>query len=258
MAADTFIPVWFDRRCHYASCGSEGVGLRLCGGCRVTRYCSKTCQRQHWPEHALVCASYRAQGTSARHVIPEVGPLIVREPFAEETMGLLAAKPKAHVLEDGGGPWRFARFSKPCLLAYFNEAGVRLLSRAAWSTWLEEHADAMCRLRNLFYDPEFRGLVAGGLVTSRESSTTSFSLRPIAEHLTETQLRRLVVTASIHGLGSFLVILPSSEERRQERRGERTPELRLEHVHILDPPERWRAIASASIGSFIVAPFVPE
>jgi len=28
-----------------------------CAGCHVTRYCSKLCQRKHWPVHKETCAS---------------------------------------------------------------------------------------------------------------------------------------------------------------------------------------------------------
>jgi hypothetical protein len=32
-----------------------------CGRCKVTRYCSKECQRKHWKEHKLTCVPYTPQ-----------------------------------------------------------------------------------------------------------------------------------------------------------------------------------------------------
>ena len=41
-----------------ADCGSvagEGVSLKACTSCMLARYCSPTCQRNHWPKHRKVC-----------------------------------------------------------------------------------------------------------------------------------------------------------------------------------------------------------
>lgn len=45
----------FDRTCSLCSCIGQ---LFLCGGCKTTRYCGRTCQRAHWSlEHAEHCAA---------------------------------------------------------------------------------------------------------------------------------------------------------------------------------------------------------
>ena len=38
-----------------ASCGFQGTRFK-CGQCRDTFYCSRSCQRNHWPEHKLLCS----------------------------------------------------------------------------------------------------------------------------------------------------------------------------------------------------------
>jgi hypothetical protein len=37
----------------------------VCGGCRVARYCSRACQRQHWKQHKPVCAALTATAAAA-------------------------------------------------------------------------------------------------------------------------------------------------------------------------------------------------
>ncbi|CAI5496033.1 unnamed protein product [Closterium sp. Naga37s-1] len=45
-------------RCGAAGCGKvegSGVRLRSCGGCGKVAYCSRECQKAHWPSHKLTC-----------------------------------------------------------------------------------------------------------------------------------------------------------------------------------------------------------
>ena len=49
--------------CHF--CGINAK-VRLCSDCKVTRYCSRECQKSDWSEHKLFCSSNRfaKRGTS--------------------------------------------------------------------------------------------------------------------------------------------------------------------------------------------------
>ena len=33
--------------------------LFCCGGCKVAHYCNKTCQKNHWSEHKVICKKLR-------------------------------------------------------------------------------------------------------------------------------------------------------------------------------------------------------
>ncbi|KAI0079844.1 hypothetical protein K474DRAFT_1673113 [Panus rudis PR-1116 ss-1] len=47
--------------CRYPSCPNRdkpNMRLRQCAKCRVTRYCSRECQKQHWSDHKEFCKSY--------------------------------------------------------------------------------------------------------------------------------------------------------------------------------------------------------
>ncbi|CAI5496114.1 unnamed protein product [Closterium sp. Naga37s-1] len=50
-----------ERRCEAAGCGrmeGGGVNLRSCGGCGKVAYCSRECQKAHWPSHKLTCSGW--------------------------------------------------------------------------------------------------------------------------------------------------------------------------------------------------------
>ena len=45
------------------ACAAQPASLRVCGKCRVVRYCNADCQRAHWGKHRVLCikdASLRA------------------------------------------------------------------------------------------------------------------------------------------------------------------------------------------------------
>jgi hypothetical protein len=42
---------------HCAECGEEGgvVSLKTCNSCKLVKYCSASCQRNHWAKHKKEC-----------------------------------------------------------------------------------------------------------------------------------------------------------------------------------------------------------
>ncbi|CAI5994575.1 unnamed protein product [Closterium sp. NIES-64] len=55
-------------RCGAAGCASlegGGVKLRSCGGCGKVAYCSRDCQKAHWPSHKLTCPGRTSRKRSA-------------------------------------------------------------------------------------------------------------------------------------------------------------------------------------------------
>lgn len=43
-------------------CGAvSSEKLSKCGGCRVVRYCSRKCQKRHWPVHKMKCDRIRQE-----------------------------------------------------------------------------------------------------------------------------------------------------------------------------------------------------
>jgi hypothetical protein len=38
-----------------SGCGDDNCNFRLCSGCRLTYYCTRLCQKTHWPRHKLWC-----------------------------------------------------------------------------------------------------------------------------------------------------------------------------------------------------------
>lgn len=51
-----------------SKCCATSPGLRVCGGCRVVRYCSETCQRAAWGEHKAPCAAAARQREEQRQM----------------------------------------------------------------------------------------------------------------------------------------------------------------------------------------------
>ena len=45
-------------KCRYCGkvCQDNHGALRDCGGCHMAKYCSRHCQRKHWPTHKKICA----------------------------------------------------------------------------------------------------------------------------------------------------------------------------------------------------------
>jgi hypothetical protein len=51
------------RRC--AKCGCGSIEMPRCSGCRRVFYCSKKCQREHWPDHKAACRAWQAELAAA-------------------------------------------------------------------------------------------------------------------------------------------------------------------------------------------------
>jgi hypothetical protein len=50
------------RQC--AKCGSSSIEMPRCSGCFAVFYCSKKCQREHWPDHKDACRARQAERAS--------------------------------------------------------------------------------------------------------------------------------------------------------------------------------------------------
>ncbi|KAL8281248.1 hypothetical protein RQP46_006282 [Phenoliferia psychrophenolica] len=47
--------------CLEASMAGVDPPMLVCGGCRVLRYCSKECQKEHWSAHKTLCKEIKAE-----------------------------------------------------------------------------------------------------------------------------------------------------------------------------------------------------
>jgi hypothetical protein len=52
--------------CYHCGVSKPAKEFMLCSRCRVTQYCSKSCQKAHWPEHKHYCSE---QGYGYRNLI---------------------------------------------------------------------------------------------------------------------------------------------------------------------------------------------
>ena len=72
-------------------CGACGVAVEehsYCAGCRMVRYCGRRCQRDHWPQHRLVCALFAELRAVYRAEVPHMD--ILAEQFPDDATGVLA------------------------------------------------------------------------------------------------------------------------------------------------------------------------
>jgi hypothetical protein len=46
-------------------CQKYALEIKLCTACKQARYCSKECQREHWPAHKEECKKNRPQQQGA-------------------------------------------------------------------------------------------------------------------------------------------------------------------------------------------------
>jgi len=70
------------------SCGKDGPTL-WCSRCKAARYCTKTCQRDHWRTHKLVCRPFDASTTvTVRPVYNEFDTLIPTSDLIRQRTGV--------------------------------------------------------------------------------------------------------------------------------------------------------------------------
>ena len=90
-----FIP-----RAECSNCeGSGDSGLRKCTGCRIVKYCSKQCQREHWHKHKETCQYLKSISGAVNNSKPhdgelstsrglQKGSLMIAKGFPEQVVGL--------------------------------------------------------------------------------------------------------------------------------------------------------------------------
>ena len=55
-----------------ALCELGGIfGTKICGQCKLTTYCSRTCQSNHWSVHKLVCGKSDAEILEPKYPFPQ-------------------------------------------------------------------------------------------------------------------------------------------------------------------------------------------
>ena len=46
--------------CNYCGTKQNGLTIWTCSGCRVVKYCNKSCQTKHWHNHKAICQAVQA------------------------------------------------------------------------------------------------------------------------------------------------------------------------------------------------------
>lgn len=94
----------------------------MCGQCKITHYCSKAHQKEHWKCHKLLCSQGQGGGLSttasaaleaqvraaeeqvlAKHLFPELSVAVEAEVFeGQDEQEMKAIMEKANIWEDAG------------------------------------------------------------------------------------------------------------------------------------------------------------
>ncbi|TFK85965.1 ankyrin [Polyporus arcularius HHB13444] len=70
-------------------CGKSEMLLKFCAHCHVIRYCTRECQRAHWPVHKLRCIPFSPESTvTVTPFYEDIGPMTSMSNLARESFGI--------------------------------------------------------------------------------------------------------------------------------------------------------------------------
>ncbi|ESK84858.1 hypothetical protein Moror_14952 [Moniliophthora roreri MCA 2997] len=95
--------------CAYHDVGAgifcSGLGMFTCSECRLVRYCSKKCQKQHWKRHRINCQDrMRAKTWKPRREIERGTPSFLEQKPAGRTVMLWGSTPAIDILKVSDDP----------------------------------------------------------------------------------------------------------------------------------------------------------
>ncbi|RPD56649.1 hypothetical protein L226DRAFT_513014 [Lentinus tigrinus ALCF2SS1-7] len=74
-------------------CGRGDILLKFCAHCHVIRYCTRECQREHWPIHKLHCVPFSPESTvTVKPFYEDIGPVTSMSTLAREAYGIPVEK----------------------------------------------------------------------------------------------------------------------------------------------------------------------
>ncbi|XP_070173021.1 histone-lysine N-methyltransferase SETD1B-like isoform X2 [Littorina saxatilis] len=85
-------------------CGKKEAGLKRCTGCLMIRYCSRDCQKLHWPRHRVICAKSPASAASQAMTSQQKRSLPNDKPGASKSNGGATRAKKGDAAVDAKPP----------------------------------------------------------------------------------------------------------------------------------------------------------
>ena len=123
-------PADWDVACSHCHSDLRGTRGNWCSGCRLARYCNRTCQREAWASHKVHCEEMgRLRKTVYWREFAAPPRRAVGDPFPGDTPGVLEFRFAAQ----GGGSWLDGRFGFTRRSA--TEDNVRLFRGAGMELW---------------------------------------------------------------------------------------------------------------------------